>query len=544
MDKTFTPITILLIEDNPMQVGFKSKDLKSRRIDIGSLDDNIDVPGINFTNEGNKGLYGLFSLKILQHPEEIREYISNCLEKEDRAGSAALGSIVGVVPEIIEFDYKLYDNIEINSESDRQDKKHIKYWSSYRKLREHYNPNFLFEKEQHLEKKENENYTVKDFIERINKEPNSTGDESWYKLDETQLQEDDLGLYAGVEITRLFRNHVSIGIPATANKENIKNLHVFSKFYEWMNDYDLGTMFSREERGSKDWDSVITAAVKQLRIRIETQIQAGKAIPSYSQLNALAEGIIPSERVFSFETIYGKRNLPLDGLFIDVIDKSKQNTKIAEWATGLLNKLPVTNAIIKKADKATTKLWETYIEFFEDRIVLSDYSVRLRSLNTTESSYLVEVKKRLGVNSTTGLIANECSIQTLLEKEKGDDKKSVIRLTFLLAITQASIKLEKQKREGNSGAKYFALTDEEYVNILYPKANFKTPFLLSMNIDKDKSGHIEAQTKWLWGNLTIPESKVTAKTLFQISEWILKGEKEILKSFFYEDSDYYPQWLR
>ena len=263
MDKTFTPITILLIEDNPAQEGIKTKDLKSRSIDIGSLDDNIDVPGINFKEEKNKELHNLFALKVLQHPEEIKEFISNCLEKEDKEGSIALGAVAGIVPEIVEFDYKLGDNFQINSEN-----KNIKYWPSYLKLRKHYNPNFLFRGEQHLEKKENENYQAKNFIERINNKSDTTGNDDWYKKDETDLtkRDDELGLYAGVEITRLFRNHVCIGIPATFNFNVRERLHAFGKFYEWINDYDLGTMFSREERkeGRKDWDSVIAAAVKQL----------------------------------------------------------------------------------------------------------------------------------------------------------------------------------------------------------------------------------------------------------------------------------------
>jgi len=479
-----------------------------------------------------------FDYLLFQHPKQVEEYLSMISEAEAGSGTASLAEkCPEALPDIIVFDYKLFDAFSRNNNS-------LQYANE-----SHYA--FLKEKSAtHWLKKTFDNLfkTRILFLDTEDvKNGRYMGDKfkSEFKADTIQA-DDEFGLYCGITMIREFKEYITVGVPATINKVDKTTMSYNSLFYEWINSYDLKGAIERpaKEEEMKDWAKILEFSAVLLRKRIETQIQTGKAIPSYSQLSALAEGIIPNERVFSFETIYGKRNLPLEGLFIDVIDKSEQNATIAEWATGVLNKLPVTNTIIKKADKATTKLWEAYIEFFEDRIVLSDYSVRLGSLNTTESSYLVEVKKRLGVNSTTGLIANECSIQTLLEKEKGDDKKSVIRLTFLLAITQASIKLEKQKQESNFDATYFALTDEEYLNILYPKANFKTPFLLSMNIDKDKSGHIEAQTKWLFSNLTIPESKVTTKTLFQISEWILKGEKEILKSFFYEDSDYYPQWLR
>lgn len=391
--KKFTPITILLIEDNPAQEGIKAKDLKYRGSDIGSLDDNIDVPGINFKKKGNKELHNLFILKVLQHPEEIKEFISNCLEKEDKEGSVALGGVAGIVPEIVVFDYKLYNNIEINSESDDQGevKRHIKYWSSFQKLREHYNPNFLFNKEQHLEKKENENYTVKDFIERINKDQNITGNEAWYKLDEKRLKEDDLGLYAGVEITRLFRNHASIGIPATSNKENIKNLHTFSKFYEWVNDYDLGTMFSREERGNKDWDSVITAAVKQLRIRIETQLKSYKITLNLTQILAWSnehpteqEKQIINERNFTFQSAYGVRNLSLDGLFIDV-EADKRDVAIKLWVNGLLKNIKGDSYATAK--DASTKLIEAYqaVPVIRNRVSLSELAVKLCNNETLSS---------------------------------------------------------------------------------------------------------------------------------------------------------------
>lgn len=543
MSKTFAPITVLLIEDNPAQEGIKVADLKSRGIDIGSLGNNIDVPGINFKEDANKELHNLFTLKVLQHPEEIKEYISNCLETEDKEGSVSLGSLVGAVPEIVEFDYKLSDNFKINEEGDKL--QHMKYWSDFKKLREHYNPNFLFGSEQHLEKKENENYTEKDFIERINKvKETASGDEAWYKKDEQQLKDDELGLYAGVEITRLFRNHVCIGIPATFNKDGVEKLHAFGKFYEWMNEYDLGTMFSREERGKKDWDSVISAAVKQLRIRIETQIQIGKATPDYSQLCALAEGNISDERIFSFKTIYGKRDLPLDGLFIDVTDPTERNTKITEWASGILNILPVENAIIKKARETAKTLWDTYLNDFEDRIVLSDYSSRNGSLNPTETAYFEEVRTKLGVSSTTGLIGKECSIQELLDKERGDDKKNIIRLTFLIVVAQAIIELEKQRIESGFDEKYRSFSKYEYVDLLFPKVNFNNTVLLSMHIETDKDKHTDKQRSWLGSNMKTSESKVTKDNFVQIENWISKGEKEILKSFFYKDSEYFPQWFK
>ena len=539
-NKEFTPITILLIEDNPTQEGIKARDLKARGVDIGSLNEGADVPGINFKREGNRSLHHLFLLKVLQHPEEIKEYITNCLEKEDVEGPLALGRIEGAVPEIVEFDYKLSDNFQINSEHGNA--KNIKYYTKYDAVRRHFNPNFLFNSPMYLEKEENINYTLKDFIERINDKINVTGKEPWYKKDEKDLmqRDDELGLYAGVEITRLFRNHTCIGIPATFNFNLRERLHAFGKFYEWINDHDLGTMFSRKERGVKDWDSLIGAAVYQLRTRIETQVQSGRAIPSYVQVSSLAEGVIANPGIFSFETIYGRRDLPLDGLFID-IDKNERVAAIREWAGRILTKLPITNKIINKAIETSTTLWDTYLESFEDRIVLSDYLARAGTLNAREVNYLAEVKKRLAADDTTGLLNDECSIRSLMRAEKN---KHIKRLSILLTIAKAAIALEKQRLESNFDEKYAVLTVYEYVNILFPKVNFKNTALLSVNVtDKDK--HTESERKWLSDNVSVDTlSKVNVGDLFLFEKWVLKSEKEVIQSIFYEDKKYFPFWLK
>jgi hypothetical protein len=300
------------------------------------------------------------------------------------------------------------------------------------------------------------------------------------------------------------------------------------------------------EEEMKDWSKILEFSVVLLRKRIETKIQIGKATPDYSQLNTLAEGKIPDERIFSFETIYGKRDLPIDGLFIDFTDKNERQIKITEWAQKILNKLPLNNQIIKKSNETATTLWNTYLYEFEDRIVLSDYTSRKGSLNVTEKTYLEEVKTRLGVNSSTGLIGNECSIQVILNKE---DSK-IIRLTTLITTTKVAIELEKQRVESGFSEKYPPLTADEYFNVLYPKANLgketSKTVLLPMNFSNktEKDEAMDNAKKWLMRGLTQDDSKVKQADIFQFENWILKGEKEILKSMFYNDSKYFPQWLK
>jgi hypothetical protein len=400
------PITILLIEDNPCQEGIKARDLKKRGKDIGDVDPNTNAPGIFFNLEVNKELHRLFDLKVLQHPEEIKEFISLIIDIEDSHGSIRLGEIPGAIPEVVVFDYKLSDNFDINTLGPN-----LKYFLKFKKLRELYNPNFslinetisLKLKELYLEKEENINYGIKDFIDRINK-TSSKGNEPWFKSDEDQLKNDELGLFAGVEITRLFRNHTCIGIPATFKKVNIGNLHAFSKFYEWVNEYDLGTMFSREERGEKGWDSVIPAAMKQLRIRTESLIISGKVTPNLTQLLKYSNNDLPTkteERVFTVLSSYGIRHYPLDGLFIDK-DEKERNGSIKEWTSILLNSFK--SKEYKLAREAAMTLIKAYksTTVIKNRIRLSELVVNLCNneiLNLKEIDEINALKTEFGINN-------------------------------------------------------------------------------------------------------------------------------------------------
>ena len=507
-------ITVFWIEDNPI--------IKNEETITG-----LKYPKFLHTENFN---YFLF-----QHPKQVDEFLSMISEAAASGASTHLAEkCPSALPDIVVFDYKLFDAFSRNNNA-------LQYANEnhYAFLKEKSASHRLQETFDNLFKAKTLFLDTEDV-----KNGRYMGDKfkTEFKADTIQA-DDEFGLYCGITLIREFKEYITVGVPATINKVDKTTMSYNSLFYEWVNSYDLKGAIERpaKEEEMKDWAKILEFSANLLRTRIATQIQTGKATPDYSQLNALAEGNIPDERIFSFETIYGKRDLPLDGLFIDVTDKTEQNKKITEWTNGILNKLPLTNAVIKKSKETATTLWNTYLNEFEDRIVLSDYSSRNGSLKTTETAYLEEVKTRLGVNPQTGLIVNECSIKTLLQSEKD---KNVKRLTFLVVVTNATIELEKQRVESNFNEKYAAFTTYEYVNILFPKVNFKSSVLLSMNVtDKDKQ--TETERKWLSDNLTIDkENKVTVGDIFQIEKWILKGEKEILKSLFYKDSKYFPQWLK
>lgn len=548
-NKSFTPINILWIEDNPL-TNTLSADIINKRTGKELFDSTLsDIPAIVFKGE-NSEYFRFFNLKILQHPEEIKEYIILCNLVEDKYGPVALGQLDGVIPEVVAFDYQLADNIHINMEGD--EKFYIPYDKKWESVRKYFNPNYNILAKYglltpYLESTDYK-YKVDDFIKRINYIPagenyNVNQDKSALIDNATGKGKDDLGLYSGIEILRLFRNHACVGIPATRNKAKRESLHAFSKYYEWLNENDLSTALDRKERENKSWDSIIEDGVKQLKIRIKTLVKSSKITPSFTQLKKLADGDI-TERTFSFNSIYGERILPLDGLFIDVpvITRDKE---IAIWAGELLQNLPLSNEVIKESIVISNQLWNAYLNCFEDRMILSDYTYRLSFLNKEEKDYLVEVKKRLDIDTLSGLIADkkEFSIRTLTDEQKD---KNIFRLSVLITVTTAAIELEKQRKESGNSEKYPPLSRWEYFNILFPKINLGNKLLLPMHYRTlgEKDDVTEKDRAWLFRNLNTKENRVTVGNLFQFEDWISKGEKEVLKSIFFNERKYYPDWVK
>ncbi|MER0441578.1 hypothetical protein [Emticicia sp. W12TSBA100-4] len=370
MEKKYQ-INVLWIEDNPCNDGLLAEALAERdSIDLGDVPPNIEVPAITFSpDSGRLEYFKYFNLQILQHPEEIKEYLSMSLEVEDKYGSKALGSIDGGIPDIVPFDYKLSPNITINRNDETENPGNIFYISEFRKLREYYNPNFKiiksFFRDRTLTLENVENYYFEEFSQKINYDLQQR-DQSVETLDRVNLKDDDMGLFAGVLVSRQFRNHVTVGIPVTNNKRRVDLLTAHGKYYEWLNSYDLGTMFRRTNKGSKKWIDILQEAVQQLRQRIKTQVESGKIQPNLTQLIDLKSGHFPifgndDKRIFTFTSIYGTRELPLDGLFIDV-DVAERDEAIMRWASQLYTILLAgrTDAEITDAERIVSRFWTAY----------------------------------------------------------------------------------------------------------------------------------------------------------------------------------------
>lgn len=553
-NEVFTPINILWVEDNPLWHRAKCSDVtdeKGERIFDSSLDEE-SLPVISLTGElAGKGHEKNFNLKVLQHPEEIKEYFSLCLKVEDQYGSKALGNVEGVVPEMVVFDYKFYDNIKTNQSS--TEKFPMSYSLPTQPIRKFVNPNFaILNKFAHafpdfqlyLESPKSSSYDEYEFIERIYSPDELDSKEKERKKE--KILDDEFGLYAGIEIVKLFRHHACIGIPATANKAERKLLHPFSRFYEWLNQNDLSTALYREERGNKTWNSILKDGVKQLRKRIIALVQTGHITPSYEQLIKLSESN-NTNGIFSFTSAYGERHLPLEGLFIDKIQT------VREWASELIKVFSSKSDDVKEAIKVSDMLWETFCsEKFVKRIQLSDLTYRVRSSKLTNyEKNKLKILRTEFIPKGKKLIENEISIRTLIPNPKGKQaylrpaKNAIFRLAVLHLVTRATIAMNKCGEYASDREIYRDLDAYEYFNILFPIVNLKSDLILPMHGNPDKKKSLtDTNLRRLRERLEINEGKNPDAEWHEFGRWLSDGEKILLRAIYFKDHNYYPSWLK
>lgn len=568
----YDPINILWIEDNPLQNALYGSQINERS-QSKLLDESFDyarIPAVYFNDE-NRDLYKYFSLKVLQHPEEIREYISACLEVEDKKGAQALGNTSGAVPEIIAFDYQMSNGIDLKSAIKKG--AIIPYKPDFKPIRENLNPIYeiykmhddLFkDKLPFFENDSNLNYKSEDFIRKVNgklsvkddsenKEnknnleanENSTVNsgvlEEIIKKDIGELEHDQLGLFAGVVVSRLFKEHSCVAIPSTWNFSDLSRMHISSKFFEWINGYDLGDIFNSNIRGQKEWDKIIPYGVGRLRIRIEKQVETGKIIPNYEQLIELSKANTVGG-VFSFISVYGERNLPLDGLFIDIPEEARKRI-IKNWANDkLLANLPLENEVIAKAKEVGDELWEIYKNEFGERIDLAEYCYRKDELGDPEQKEFNRLKEEFSEN---GRLGKELSILELLP----DYNKNIptLRLATLYVVAQGIIAMNSCIKFSLPKEIYSDFDEYEYFNMLFPKILYNNyDFLLPMHVDGDtERGNMIANN----GARTLQRNLFKNQNLknvqwYEFDKWIQEGEKQVLRMMLYQNKKHFPNWLQ
>ena len=315
-----------------------------------------------------------------------------------------------------------------------------------------------------------------------------------------------------------------------------------SLFYEWLNSYDIKDAIERPDRASKKWDDIVKFAAPLLRKRIGNQTESGNVTLSYEQLLTLADGLIKEDESLKLATTFGDRSLPLSALFIDTLADNRPE-QVKKWTNELVAALAGNGADAEKAIEVSAILWQKYLDDFVDRIDLSEYASRESELTDEERERFNELKEKYSVKD--GNFENEFSVQNSFEKSTAS--RFTIRLAVLHLMAKASIEMLRCSQAAPNSEFYTDLTDRERLNLLFPFYNFKKKsgsLVLPMHAPSEWTVLSNKARKWLASHLTIVDQKVTQENCLDPEAWIKSGEKSLLKSVFFEDREFYPQWLR
>lgn len=523
MSNDYTKITVLWVEDNPLI----SKGIVS------------NAPAIVFDGDEHEGLERFFDLRVLQHPEEIREYLALCRQVEDAEGIGALGSICGAVPEIVVFDYKLFGNLRINQVGEPHYP--ILYLEKTKPLREALNPSYSIVK--HLNDKGSpaavsewfkRHYNEMDFVRAV------YGNDIDKDVETAALEvyeDDEFGLFAGVEIVRRFREHACVGVPATANKEDRRSLHPISRYYEWLNEPEFTSALDRTSRGKKGWNSPLGDAVAILRNRIDDLARCGRVTLSYENLRAIRNSGSVLGTVLSLRSTFGLRRFALVALFIDK-PAAEREKAASEWIDELIGTIAINDEEVEMALRASDELWNTFTSHFGDRLQISALEYRRDRGDDLSSEDLrrAQVLKDNFVDHTAGKL--EKSLLTLLENAE----ERTVRLAALHLIATAAIAFAKIRKNAKFDRRFFYddLDEDEVLNLLFPLAIWrKEDWLLPIHKKTDR----DDQRRNLQGRM-IRKLGVLAKGWWNPENWIERPERSLLRAIFFDDIDFHPAWFQ
>jgi len=171
------------------------------------------------------------------------------------------------------------------------------------------------------------------YVRRTMPPPPSTG---------ADIGQDRTGCYVGGELARVFGAHPCGAVPTTARVDTSDS---DAAFYEWLNQEYFMDLFKAKHRGEVTWDVLIPIGVQSLRERMIQLALSGLLRMSPSALQSLLDA--PQQMrngSLTMHSRYGRRVLPIAGLFVDVLPPVKPNdAEFAEeaetWAGQMLNAL-------------------------------------------------------------------------------------------------------------------------------------------------------------------------------------------------------------
>lgn len=488
-----------------------------------------------------------FELKWIQKKEDLLLYKKLCRVIEDRFSATGLGSVEGAVPEIVLFDYALTGHEDANYLSEENDKNILAQLVPNYKLAQYW--------------QKHQNETDLPTVDKI-------------KINSTQISEglndDNIGCIGGIIAVTQFRVHPCIGV-ATSRKTdaNIQGRDV--QFLEAL--VKEPNQFNFSLRGDAlsnlNWKTLLSSAALLLRQRIESLLQSNKITLNLTQLLVYKDKI-PEElknRIFTFQSAYGLRHLPLDGLFIDV-EKNERDLAIIKWVSTLLNNF--NSVAYKTAMDTSTKLIKAYqsIPVVKNRIRLSELAVKLcnsETLDFTEKNEIEKLKTEFGINDTqivncikNGDAENSNLAYKVIEyrKDKTNDNETnrlIVLFTELQVhrVWQNFCEMNKNAALDGQISTFLksppTLDDLRAALFPIPMNPLVLPYHYHLLWDKSKFKSKDPFDIW---DKHIGRDMKDDKGIFYKTEYpknISSGEKQLSANFALDiglNCNYYPRWLK
>ncbi|NOT50247.1 MAG: hypothetical protein HOP10_03110 [Chitinophagaceae bacterium] len=556
-------LNLLLIDDNPEYAFCDKTMVPSLPSEV--MEDNTlkELPWVSRSGQSKTiaifnrlmGVEQHFRLKWLQFHQDVYEYRNLSFKVRLEHGLKKL-SEVGFIPDLIIFDYALTDNRAFHPSM------YHNYLNNPR-INSYLNPTislaeFLKSKGETIVLPRNEGYV--DHSE---------------KLPSHYVNDDSYGLYCGCLVAEMYKHDLPIAaIPVTRKDvERIAN-EPDAAFFEYLINNTYHNTFTRRHRSRKDWNNILSDGLPIYRTEIVHHLRNKKISLDFDNLLSLLNGHFLKNSVspcnyLSLYTIYGKKDIPLAGLFIDeniiITTEVPADLKkiagtspvterdVATW--DFVNRIAKTillhagkdldTAIIGKTKSIGDTLWKCYAENFEKRMDLSEYYSREGNLTETEQEAYEELKSFFSIEPGEGIPENaEISILNY-----AGWKPEVLRLSIFYTIAKAAIRYNRAISIDRNSAAYEELQEQDIYYLLNPLVNTtkENKLLLPMNMetyaDIRKVLDVFGRQVVRYLKDTNPTPKAN-KSFYDFSTWISSGEKHVIRQFFTEDEIFFPYWLK
>lgn len=487
----FQKIHLLLIDDDPQFAFWEARRIPGVREWVSKEHQRTRIPTVRDDSpNGNLPELGqYFEVKWLQSPQDIHQFRNLSLDLLHRDGPARLVE-VGFVPEIVYFDFALSEHMTTEFLTVEDDQP----------LLEHVIPNFRLAKHHGV---------IPDRLrprdDKSKLEPPATGARNIM---------DSMGCYGGGLVVSMFnRQHPVAAIPTTRKrKQDLENTE--AAFFTWLLEHEFRYVFNEMGRPAPAWYEMVPQAVKILRNQIADLALGNQIRLSLTQLLAYAAGDVPRDevrRVLTFKSAFGERNLPLNGLFLDIPRGEQRDAEIQGCAQRLLEKLfgqiknqRPTLEDFQAAQTFADDLWEAYCahDLFLRRVRLSQLTARKGNLNNLETEELRDLEMEFQVYGEEAQMAVEMRTCPKMEKSKQEIAKRWAALFNMVRVW----KLYRERRKNRHRDESTAFLDDapgklDFLLVLFPLP--KNVVLPMHNPDKNANSAWDAELKRNAGGLQI-----------------------------------------